>query len=287
MAFQAPIGTQAERNSGQIWPGTWYDANRWIGNIPPKYKLGKNNWAYHTGADLNNDKPNWDSDAHAEIYSIGDGEVTYAGLVSKKSWGNLVVINHGIVNEKPLFTRYAHVEEVQVQKGQTVNMGTFIAKVSNQFGVFPYHLHFDISTTTQLLNMPTYWPGLDQQGCKFHFVNPQDWLLQHLNVSGQLNVASNQNSTIPANTNTPPRTLAKPIWHVIAQNGLDVFDNSLTTANKSGKLSRASKIILNESGRKSEGFIWVQIAEGNFKDKWVQKNKVDGETYISTNPPQN
>ena len=80
MPFQPPIGTEEERNSGNVWPGTWTDANRWTGSNPPKYKLGKNNWAYHTGADLNNDKPRWDSDAHAQIFSMGDGEVCGTGV---------------------------------------------------------------------------------------------------------------------------------------------------------------------------------------------------------------
>lgn len=276
--FQPPVGTEAERNSGKVWPGTWVDATPY-----GTFYFGK--W-FHTGADLNNNSPRHDSDAHAEIYSIGEGVVTYAQLYSKQHWGNLVIIDHGIVDGKPLFTRYGHVEDIQVTKGQSVKMGHFIARVGNQFGVFPYHLHFDISTTTQLLKQPYYWPGGDKQGVKSHFTDPKAWLLSHHEVNSP---AKASGETSPTPINKPDnRTPAKPIWHVIAQNGLDVFDNSLTTANKAGKLTRGSKILLNESGRKGEGFIWVQIAEGDFKSKWIQKSKADqSESYISTNPPQN
>jgi ketol-acid reductoisomerase len=173
------------------------------------------------------------------------------------------------------------VEDLQMTKGQPVKMGQFIARVGNQFGVFPYHLHFDISTTTQLLKQPYYWPGGDKQGVKSHFVDPKAWLLSHHVVNSP--AINTGGGTTPPINKPDNRTPAKPIWHVIASNGLDVFDNSLTTANKAGKLTHGSKIMLNESGRKGEGFIWVQIAEGDFKNKWIQKNKVDGENYISTN----
>lgn len=273
--FQPPIGTEAERSSGKVWPGTWVDATPY-----GTFYFGK--W-FHTGADLNNNSPRHDADAHAEIYSIGDGVVTYSQLYSKQHWGNLVIIDHGIVDGKPLFSRYAHVEDLQVSKGDTVKMGQFIARVGNQFGVFAYHLHFDISTTMQLLKQPYYWPGGDKQGVKTHFIDPKAWLQSHHVVNSP--AVNTSGDTTPPINKPDNRTPANPIWYVITPNGIDVFDNSLTTAKKSGKLTHASKLILNQNGRKGEGFIWAQIAEGNFKGKWIQMNKVGGENYLSTNKP--
>ena len=277
MTFKPPIGTEEERNSGKIWPGTWVDATPYL----TKYQYG-----FHTGADLNNNVP-FDSDAHAPVYAIGEGKVTYAQLVSKKVWGNLIVIDHGIVDGKPLFSRYGHVEAMNIKAGQLVKTGDQIAKVGNGEGLFPYHLHFDISATEQLLKMPTYWPGNDSKGVKHHFVDPKKWL-SNQHVVGSLPVPDNTTGTTTQPTdNKPPRTPAKPIWHVIA-NGLDIQNTPSASSTKVSTLARGTKIMVSESGVKNEGFIWAQIVEGNFKDNWIKRSKADqSETYISTNPPQN
>lgn len=275
MPFQPPIGTEEERNSGSVWPGTWVDATPYL-----RFYFGK--W-YHTGADLNNNLPRHDADAHAEVYSIGDGVVIYAQLVSKKVWGNLIVIDHGMVDGKPLFSRYGHVEAISVTKGQTVKMGQLISRVGNGEGLFAYHLHFDISATEILRTQAGFWPGGDKQGVKAHFVDPLLWLQQHRNVDSQPNTTGTTNPS----DNLPPRTPARPIWFVIAPNGLNAHKSPASTSTQSGTLPRGAKVMVSESGVKNEGFIWAQIAEGNFKDSWVTRGKADqSETYLSTNAPQ-
>lgn len=277
MAFRSPVGTEDERNKMpiDIWPKTWIDANAWTGSTPPKYLLGKGNWAYHTGADLN---MAGDKDAHAPIYSIGDGVVRFAQLVSKTTWGNLVVINHGIVNGKPLFSRYGHVEDMVVAKGQAVKAGDPIAKVGNQFGVFPYHLHFDISTTDQLDKAPTYWPGLDMQACKHHFVNPRDWLRENYNAT-----AGEGKKPDDVKKETP-----LPTWYVIDPKGAQVYKEPSVTAEKSALLPRGTKVTVDvQKGRKDATLIWGPIVGGDLNGQWVAIRKNDGkESYLSTNPPQ-
>ena len=49
----APIGTAEERANTQVWPGDWFDASPY-GKL---YLLGTPRQAYHTGADLNCNKP--------------------------------------------------------------------------------------------------------------------------------------------------------------------------------------------------------------------------------------
>lgn len=284
MKFQAPVGTEEERNSGQIWPGDWLDANKWVGTNPPKYQLGPGNWAYHTGADLN--RPG-DKDKLAPIFSIGDGVVRYARLVTKGTWGNLIVINHGIVDGKPLFSRYAHVEEIQphVIEGQPIKMGTYLAKVGNQFGVFPYHLHFDISTTDKLNHVPTYWPGLDLSGCKQHFVNPKDWLSSNHIVGSLPDVSS---EIIPSD-NKPDRTNVIPIsptWYVIVSE-IAIYKNPNSTSEKLGTLTRGEGISIGNEGVKNENLIWGRISGGNFNGTWIAIQKADQtESYLSTNQIQ-
>ena len=143
MSFSSPVGTEEERNSGQIWPGTWTDATPY----GTEYQYG-----IHTGADLNWNTPSWDGDAHAPVYAMGDGKVTYAQRWPNPNyWGNIIVIDHGIVDGKPLFSRYAHVENITVSPGQFVSKGHQICQVGNGFGLFPYHLHFDIQLVLFLL----------------------------------------------------------------------------------------------------------------------------------------
>ena len=126
MSFTAPIGSDEERKSGIIWPGKWFDVTPYLTH----YAYG-----YHTGADLNLNYPHWDGDAHSAVYAMGDGVVTYAQLYSRKVWGNLIIIDHGIVDGKPLFSRYAHVENIQVAAGQSViGICAWYSGPSNGFG---------------------------------------------------------------------------------------------------------------------------------------------------------
>ena len=95
----------------------------------------------HTGIDLAGTH-------HAEVISIADGEVTYAGV--QKGFGNSVEIKH-IVNGETIYSFYAHLSRIDVQKGQKVKQGETIGleggdpktdpNVGNSTG---HHLHFEI-----------------------------------------------------------------------------------------------------------------------------------------------
>ena len=80
--------------------------------------------------------------------SIADGEVTYAGV--QKGFGNSVEIKH-VVNGETIYSFYAHLSKIDVQKGQKVKHGETIGleggdpktdqNVGNSTG---HHLHFEI-----------------------------------------------------------------------------------------------------------------------------------------------
>jgi hypothetical protein len=280
MAFQTPVGTQKERDSGEIWPGTWFDFTPY----GKSYEYG-----IHTGADLNNNAPRWDSDAHAPVHAIGDGKVSYARLVSKRVWGNLIVIDHGIVDGKPLFSRYGHIEAMLVQPGDTVTMGQQIANIGNGEGLFAYHLHFDISTTTQLESAPSYWPGRDRQGVKHHFVDPKAWLEQHHVVNspaGDTNT-SGDGGSVERNEAPPKPAPIFATWYVIAPNGAQAYKNSRLDAEKTVLLARGSKLNLAADARNDATYTWVKVLGGAQDGQWLVLGKKDrSEVYVSTNPPQ-
>jgi len=157
MKWRSPVGD----DTGEFWPSGWFDAT----GYDVAYDLG-----YHTGADLNCNVPVWDTDRGSPVYAIGPGIVTYAG-VGSGSWGNLIVIRHDNAGKK-VWSRYGHVENMAVKKGDVVARGQQIATIGNAGGVFPYHLHFDIVKTDVLEAAPGHWPGSDEQKVLDNYVDP-------------------------------------------------------------------------------------------------------------------
>jgi hypothetical protein len=260
MSFTAPIGTLEERNSGIIWPGRWIDA---LG-YDKHYSYG-----YHTGADLNLNFPHWNQDAHSDVCAIGDGKVTYAQIYSKKVWGAIIIIDHGEVDGSPLFSRYAHVENIRVADGQDVQTGEIIAAVGNGEGLFPYHLHFDISTTDILRDKPWHWPGEKRALVHMHYVNPQDWLQPHVTTDAEEVIPTTQ------------------VFYVIATLGLRVRQGHGLSAVPVGALTYGSRVVIVESSKLDEdSYTWGQIRGGHFNGDWVALGRADqSEMFLSVNPP--
>lgn len=166
--FDWPVGTPEERAAATYdWPGSWIDATG-FGTLYGA--TGKN--CYHTGADLNNNKPKFDSDAHAPVYAIADGVVVFAG--SLPVWGVVVVVRHPFGNSA-VWSRYAHVEALRVKQGDSVAKGQHLANISNAAGRYPYHLHFDIALI-DLGASPGDWPGMQRNRLMRDYLNPVAFL---------------------------------------------------------------------------------------------------------------
>lgn len=161
----APVGTPAERATGQIWPGEWQDSNPY-GN---RYLL-RDVWQYHTGADMNLNSPSWNADRGAPVHAITDGVVTYAGWFNN-NWGRIIVIRHD-----GAYSRYAHLATMAVAQGDTVTTGQRIGTIGGAEVNLPDHLHFDISTTDVLASQPGDWPGGDLDRLHRDYVDPKQWL---------------------------------------------------------------------------------------------------------------
>ena len=260
MSFSAPIGQQFERDSGIIWPGRWVDATGYLTH----YSLG-----YHTGADLNLNYPTFDYDRHSDVFAIGDGSVIYAQRYpNPNAWGNIIIIDHGVIEGKPLFSRYGHVEAINVADGQQVQKGQQIAKVGNGEGLFPYHLHFDISLSEVLRTTPGHWPGNNQALVQQHYTDPKIWLRQH--VDGVV---------IPATQ----------VWFVIAKIGLRVRSRHNTSAKQVGSLRYGTSVRLEDAQRVDEDtYTWGRIWGGVYNGNWVAMGKTNQSmTFLSTTPPGN
>jgi murein DD-endopeptidase MepM/ murein hydrolase activator NlpD len=57
-------------------------------------------------------------------------------------YGNYITIDH----ENGYFTRYAHLQNINVQKGQRLKIGAKIGKLGNTGQSFGAHLHFEVLT---------------------------------------------------------------------------------------------------------------------------------------------
>ena len=87
--------------------------------------------ALHTGVDL---RESYGSD----IRATGAGRVVFAGVAG--GYGNMVEVDHG----SGLSTRYAHMGEISVAEGQTVERGTVLGHVGATGRATGPHLHYEV-----------------------------------------------------------------------------------------------------------------------------------------------
>ncbi len=89
----------------------------------------------------------------APIVAIGDGVVYFAGPDDRESfafrrnfYGNLVVIEHPFMynNGAKIYTLYAHMSQVLVQKGDPIKTGQKIGLVGSTGVAFGPHLHVEV-----------------------------------------------------------------------------------------------------------------------------------------------
>jgi Peptidase family M23 len=282
--FESPVGSQDDRNAGKIWPENgWWDAQP----FGEEYTVKGSRRAVHTGADLNSD-----GDDSAPVFAMGDGKVTYAAeqYHIPPAWGGLIVIYHGLVDGRHIYSRYGHVRGVAVELNQTVRKGDHIARVGNGGPLlnFDPHLHFDISNSpTRILSGdPGYWPGLSKDLVLMHFVKPKTWLYNHI----QAEAADPSASTGRANVGVPapaPMDADTELRFVIHSNGAQVRKEHRTAAEVVHELKHgASLSVMKGGGMKQDGFIWAKISGGEFHGYWVPVCTADEkEFYLSKKPP--
>jgi murein DD-endopeptidase MepM/ murein hydrolase activator NlpD len=86
---------------------------------------------FHHGTDYN-------ADRGAPVLAAGDGVVVFASRYY--GYGKLVEIDHG----GGVVTRYAHLQNFDVKKGDTVSAGSQIGKVGSTGRTTGAHLHFEV-----------------------------------------------------------------------------------------------------------------------------------------------
>ena len=119
--------------------------------INPFYKVPSDHW----GLDLI-------SQQGEPVYAAADGVVRYVDH-SSKGLGNVVAIDHG----NGYVTRYAHLENTRVSKGQKVIRGKQIGQVGMSGNSFAPHLHYEVLKDSA---------RLDPLNFMFASVTPEDYI---------------------------------------------------------------------------------------------------------------
>jgi murein DD-endopeptidase MepM/ murein hydrolase activator NlpD len=122
-----------------IWP-----TKGWISS-DFGYRLSPftNEKEFHKGLDICNRRG-------APIITPADGVVT--AVESDPGYGRIITINHG----SGLVTRYAHLDKVNVKKGQAVKRGQEVALVGNTGRTTGPHLHYEVHLNGVPINPMRY-----------------------------------------------------------------------------------------------------------------------------------
>ena len=104
--------------------------------INPFYKVK----IMHNGLDLI-------APSGSPVHAAGDGVVKEV-VKSRKGLGNVVTINH----KGGYTTRYAHLADIEVRKGQRVKKGKVIGYVGVSGNSFAPHLHYEVHRDTLILD---------------------------------------------------------------------------------------------------------------------------------------
>lgn len=89
-----------------------------------------------------------------EVLATADGTVTEI-VRSRKGPGNVVVIDHG----NGYMTKYAHLQDITVQRGRKVGKGEVIGYVGMSGSSFAPHLHYEVWKNGQVQDPVNYFFG--------------------------------------------------------------------------------------------------------------------------------
>ncbi len=140
------------------------------GNNQPDatYRYGftqKSRRPIHHGVDLKNNQG-------TPVLAAADGQVIAAGndkeiTVGLKPgfYGNYIIIKHAYPQfDKPVYSLYGHLSEINIEQGQMVKCGQVIGHVGMTGIAIGYHLHFEVrygENTYQQTRNPELWMKLD------------------------------------------------------------------------------------------------------------------------------
>jgi murein DD-endopeptidase MepM/ murein hydrolase activator NlpD len=191
---------------------------------------------WHTGHDLAKSPQGGEP-----IYAVTDGVVKYAEFAGNNGFGNLVFIQHN----DTLFTRYAHLREIHVQRNQQVTAGQIIGLLGTTGRSTGNHLHFDLMVTGNALD----WPGKERMRALQQYIDPRTWFNNH--------------PTIIAN--------GSQMMRVIANDGLNVRARPSTNGEKQYALEHNAIITVKSIVLQANNLSWRELLAGGWvADKFLE-----------------
>lgn len=142
------VQTGYEAGGGRMFVGDTHMQDSGTGSAVPsgwpvQGRLTQNYHASHNGLDIA-------IPVGTAIQSTMAGKVVYAGW-NTQGYGNLVIVENG-----PYRTYYAHLSEVPVKVGDTVNSGSVIGLSGNTGNSTGPHLHYEVRLNHVAVNPSSY-----------------------------------------------------------------------------------------------------------------------------------
>jgi hypothetical protein len=132
---QIPTALRFDPPMGSDHSGLVYNAQKF-------WEMNEKRGGHHTGDDLNG-IGGMNTDLGDAVFCTADGRVLYVGEPSP-GWGKLVIVGHRTADGKILQSMYAHLQRIDVAKGDLIARGAKLGLVGTANGYYPAHLHFEM-----------------------------------------------------------------------------------------------------------------------------------------------
>ncbi len=186
-SFRYPVGNT---------DGTGWLANRnglqWLDTFNVGGKCGN---VYHPGVDFNKDGTSTNQDKGQPVYAVANGTVVFSGYADS-TWGDIILIEHVLPDGTKVWSQYAHVQNRMVNTGtkKDVAKGQQIAEVSNAYGRWAAHLHFEIRKVN--LSASSYPCGQSKSYVEARYYNPESFIKARMSVKPTVTLKNPANGAV-------------------------------------------------------------------------------------------
>lgn len=178
--WDAPIGASDERATTKMPPGDWIVSTEYN----QRYQIVEGGAFHrHSGWDLNNQSPYWDSDRNMPVRACANGRVIHMILFpDTSSWGRVIVTEHVLPDGQVVHSRHAHLAEFAegLQVGDWIRRGALLGTTGRtNVPNGAYHHHWDLSLSGILKADPGHW-CFDNSACvAANYVHPGIFVQAH------------------------------------------------------------------------------------------------------------
>ena len=158
--FAYPISNKEFVTEAKDNKDDWYNAT----NFGQDFHLGED-WNKNSGGNTDCGEP---------VYAIGNGVIVYAENAGP-GWGNVLIIEHTLLDGKKVESLYGHLKEFVKTSGE-VKKRELIAKVGNANGKYLCHLHLEIRDETSPM---WHKAGVGYSGETKGWLEPSEFIDSH------------------------------------------------------------------------------------------------------------